>query len=311
MRRPAMPNSRRPLLTHFGALLIGAILGSNGVVEPPVGPPDFRASGDSETPSDVRSGKRSPSGSTKHGRNKQTWGSAAYAAAWEQLQEHPAPLSEQYLLGESLLQGWASVDLEAALRADLSVGGRASSFPFVETPLEISFDLTETNLDELWDLIKKRAFGIETIVVRKAWTCEMARREPMRLLGMLDDLPSTTREPAIKQALYFGLKETRKHRQGIQYLVSTAMARNDDAFTKLIISCLSEVSSDQAVADELKVEQDPAKRLLLMEALTTTVRSGFVYRGDFSARLGRIDKLSVELRAEIEAFRKEQEDNQD
>ncbi len=180
----AMTTAKRYILgcTHIAVLGLGLLLGfreapmqmlpvlSNGAA-PPV-PPKSKTEAQA---SDDRDSNAASALVT----------SAEYSAAWDSLKDRFLPRQERLLIQKNLLEEWSVIDLEAAVHA-----------VFAETTDEM-IDCCAPGIQaaptKAWELVRARAFGMETLRFRRQWLKCMMGTKPVQVFSIVGELPKGER----------------------------------------------------------------------------------------------------------------------
>lgn len=129
--------------------------------------------------------------------------SGAYAAAWKSLHDGTRAERERRYIQGVMLKEWCTVDFGSALKAAIAEGDFAAPYPISSdgdgneldgSLLDACNEAIALRTDDVWDLIQKQEFGLDTRRLRSKWIQIMVRDQPVKLMEKLPDLPREDRE---------------------------------------------------------------------------------------------------------------------
>lgn len=184
--------------SHIMAGIIGILLATRGSdffpqlssSAPPVAP---------ERPSRPERIERS-SDAPRSPRPLKDWRGSEFTKAWIAVREAKLSTKDRIEAQRKLLEGWAKVDLAAAMQAALEEAWDHDNdeYHLPEGPLIGAFsDVFGENPEEAWDLICHGGFGIGSSLLRHVWIRSVGRQDPLRLAAVIQDLSWIEREYAL------------------------------------------------------------------------------------------------------------------
>jgi hypothetical protein len=122
---------------------------------------------------------------------------ADYAAAWDSLKGRFLPRQERLLIEKTLLEEWSVIDLAAAVRAVFAETRDDGPSGFGKVGIISLLDCCAPGIraDPLaaWELVRTRAFGMETGRFRRQWLECMTETHPVQVFSILAELPKGER----------------------------------------------------------------------------------------------------------------------
>lgn len=189
-------NSRKFLgVTHLAALGLGVMFGLRGS---PEAKPDDSLPGAGVVPLSSTHSKPSPELEVGKVPGEFTpISTAEYAAAWDSLKGRFLPRQERLLIEKTLLEEWSVIDLAAAVRAVFAETTDQGPNGFGKVGILSLLDCCTPGIQadplKAWELIRSRAFGMETGRFRKTWLEFMTETNPVVVFSILGELPKLER----------------------------------------------------------------------------------------------------------------------
>lgn len=120
-----------------------------------------------------------------------------YAAAWDSLKGRFLPRQERLLIEKTLLEEWSVIDLAAAVRAVFAETRDDGPSGFGKVGIISLLDCCAPGILaeplKAWELVRSRAFGMETGRVRRQWLKCMTDTHPLQVFSILGELPKGER----------------------------------------------------------------------------------------------------------------------
>ena len=120
-----------------------------------------------------------------------------YAAAWDSLKGRFLPRQERLLIEKTLLEEWSVIDLAAAVRAVFAETRDDGPSGFGRVGMISLLDCCAPGILaeplKAWELVRSRAFGMETGRFRRQWLECMTDTHPVQVFSILGELPKGER----------------------------------------------------------------------------------------------------------------------
>ncbi|WP_193214347.1 hypothetical protein [Luteolibacter marinus] len=295
--------------TKLAVLLLGAALGVAGSRAKPVDEagnlPVLDTSG--RSPLQSRPPSSLDHGASKVLRNPSSLPTEAYSAAWESLKDGKLPRDTRIGIQSTLLAEWAEIDLESALRAAMADPGWLRDDPFLTNPWIDWSPAISRQLDLVWDLIQRHAFGPRTGELRRLWIEAKAKEDPVGLLSHFGELPPridpgvftvNSRDEAVASALMSAHDPGADPNLGFEALSRILEIPEDQGGGHAVQAAENSLPSlsPGTLADRITVASDPAIRALYFDALIFRLR---MHEDSLETKLDQW--VPAEIRAEVEA----------